>query len=51
MSEESSEASDKQADEFLDSLSKQLDLLQEQEQQIRSLLARAGYVRIDRPNA
>jgi hypothetical protein len=51
LSDESLVAAEDQDDELLDSLSKQLDLLQEQEQQIRRLLARAGYVRIDSANA
>jgi hypothetical protein len=51
LSDESLTTAEDQDDELLDSLSKQLDLLHEQEQHIRRLLARAGYVRIDGANA
>ena len=51
MSHEPPAGANEPEDELLDSLSKQLDLLQQQEQQIRRLLARAGYVRIDSANA
>jgi hypothetical protein len=51
MSDDSLAITECQEDELLNSLSKQLDVLQEQEQQIRRLLARAGYVRIDSANA
>ena len=50
LSEDAPTPSADQQEDLFDSLSKQLDLLQQQEKHIRRLLARAGYVRIDNAN-